>query len=264
MPSPFPGMDPWLESGDVFPDLHHALIFLLREGLNLALPPGYYAAAANRVWIDDEARREPDVSLLSRDDPPPVDDDSHESELEGMVAVATARVPDPVEEPYLEIYSHVDKRLVTAIEVLSLANKRPGKNGRVSYQQKQGELRAGGVHLVEIDLLRAGTHTTAVPRAQLLPHIGPFDYHVCVTVADVPTRFFARAIRLADPLPTIRVPLDDGVPPVPLALQQLLDRAYDSGRCSIAVDYARPPEPPLSPEQRAWAEAILREKGLLP
>ena len=31
MPSPFPGMDPWLESPAVFPDIHDALIFLLKH-----------------------------------------------------------------------------------------------------------------------------------------------------------------------------------------------------------------------------------------
>ena len=60
-----------------------------------------------------------------------------------------------------------------------------------------------------------------------------------------------------------RVPLDPGVPLVPLDLQPLLDRAYDSGRYPRLVRYTQPCDPPLTTEQQAWAEGILREKGLL-
>ena len=33
MPSPFPGMDPYLESPDWFPDLHDGLIFTIKAVL---------------------------------------------------------------------------------------------------------------------------------------------------------------------------------------------------------------------------------------
>jgi len=57
MPSPFPGMDPWLEDSGVFPDLHSSLIFLLREALNATMPDGYVATASHLVWVDPELRR---------------------------------------------------------------------------------------------------------------------------------------------------------------------------------------------------------------
>ena len=66
MPSPFPGMDPWLEDDETFPDLHEKLLVYLGDALNAVLPPGYRARARTRVWVDDEARREPDVSVLGR------------------------------------------------------------------------------------------------------------------------------------------------------------------------------------------------------
>ena len=56
------------------------------------------------------------------------------------------------------------ERVVTTIEVLSLANKTPGEKGRDLYLRKQREVLDGDIHLVEIDLLRGGTHTTAAPR----------------------------------------------------------------------------------------------------
>src|SRR5438105_1197410 len=65
MPSPFPGMDPWLEGPAVFPDLHDSFITYLREALNAQLPPPYYAGIASRVWIETSQRRlEPDVDVL--------------------------------------------------------------------------------------------------------------------------------------------------------------------------------------------------------
>ena len=41
MPSPFPGMDPFLEHPEVFPDLHDSLGATLRESLNARLPEPY-------------------------------------------------------------------------------------------------------------------------------------------------------------------------------------------------------------------------------
>jgi hypothetical protein len=66
----------------------------------------------------------------------------------------------------VEIYvgSGSQRRLVTAIEVLSPTNKAQGEHGRDLYIRKQQEILGGKVHLVEIDLLRGGQHTTAVPR----------------------------------------------------------------------------------------------------
>ena len=265
MPSPFPGMDPWLEAPGVFPDLHSALVIYMREALNAAMPDGYVATSSHLVWVDPELRREPDVAAFGPIDRPAAGAEGLEGEFTagGMLAVASAPVAEPTEEPYLEIYSDQGDRLVTAVEVLSLSNKRAGDGGRTSYQQKQGEFRLGGVNLVEIDLLRAGPHTTAVPLRELRVAGGRFEYHASVTVAGSPTRYFARPIKLEERLPTIRVPLDPGVPLVPLDLQPLLDRAYDTGRYPRLVRYHAPCDPPLTAEQEAWAEGILRAKGLI-
>jgi hypothetical protein len=262
MPSPFPGMDPWLERPPVFPSLHHTFITYLQAALNRSLPAGYVATSANRVIIDPELKREPDVSVLGPDDIAP-----SATTLEdwgGMLAVAAEPVPDPITEPYLEIVAGDDDRLVTAIEVVSLSNKKPGDSGRVSYQQKQGEYRAGGVNLVEIDLLRGGPHSTSVSEGRLRAAAGAFDYHVCVTAIGDPDMHHVAAFRLADRLPTIPVPLDYGVPPVPVDLQAVFDRCYDEGGFAKLAKYdRRQPDPPLTPEQQAWVEGILREKGLV-
>lgn len=262
MPSPFPGMDPWLEDGEFFPDIHERLIVYAAEALNAAMPRGYVARTRNMVWVDDELRREPDVSMFGPDQPPPGPSGGLAT-LPGLVAVGEGRTSDTVEEPYLEILSSKGKRLVTAIEVISLANKRAGEKGRKQYQAKQQEYLLAGVNVIEIDLLRSGPHVTLVSPKRLQRMAGPFDYHVSVAVPRSVGVYFAAAIKLVDRLPAFGIPLDSDVTPVTVDLQPLLDRCYDTGRYADEVRYNVPPEPPLAPEQQAWAEGILRQKGLL-
>jgi hypothetical protein len=262
MPSPFPGMDPWLERPGLFPDLHDSLIGYLRDALGSALPEGYAARGANLVWVEDDQRRKPDVGIFG--DSPSEGGDSAAgiySEL-GMVAVLAEPIAEPWTETYLEILDIEGDRLVTALEILSLSNKTGSDRGRGAYLQKQGEFRRTGVNLVEIDLLRGGLHTTAVPKADLA-RLGRPDYHVRITLAGESPRHEVKPIRLADRLPRIAVPLDPGVPPVVVDLQPLLDRAYDLGRYQRSVRYSTVvPVPPLTPEQQAWAEGILQSKGV--
>jgi hypothetical protein len=67
-------------------------------------------------------------------------------------------------------------------------------------------------------------------------------------------------ILLTEALPVIPVPLRQGQEELPLDLQFVFSRAYDSGPYRRgAVDYDRPPEPPLVGEQAAWADQRLRE-----
>jgi hypothetical protein len=266
MPSPFPGMDPWLERPMVFPTLHNNLITYLQAALKKLLPKGYIAAGANRVYVDPELKREPDVGVFGPETWPAGEGAAATAFANaGLLTIAANPVSDPIEEPYLEILSAEDDRLVTAIEVVSLANKKAGDTGRTSYQQKQGEYRAAGVNLVEIDLLRRGPHTTAVPEDRLRESAPEFDYHVCVTSVELPHRHFVAPIKLSDRLPMIPIPLDEGVPPVMLDLQAVFDRCYEDGPLADLARYDRKqPDPPLTPEQQAWAEGILRAKGLLP
>ena len=182
---------------------------------------------------------------------------------EGMLAAVAEPIMEPCVQPYLEIVSADGDRLVTAIEILSKSNKSAGDPGRLAYQQKQQEFRLGGVHMVEIDLLRAGQHVTAIPKDELQSLAGSYDYHVCVTVVGEPTHFYVKPIQLMNRLPTIVIPLDPGVSPISVDLQPLLDRAYDTGRYSKRAKYAQPCNPPLNTQQQTWAETILRDKGLL-
>lgn len=265
MPSPFPGMDPWLERPMVFPDVHLSLVYLLKAAINASLPRGYTVSTSNRVWVDVESRREPDVGVFGPDNVPEGQSVAATMAAAGLLVIEADDVlTDPIEEPYLEIVSDEGDRLVTAIEVVSRANKTAGDRGRTSYQHKQNEYRLSNVNLVEIDLLRGGPHTTAVSESRLRA-VGEYDYHVCISLGGGPRRFYVRPIKLADKLPTIPIPLDENVPPVTVDLQQVFDRCYDEGGFSRIAKYDRKqPDPPLTADQQTWAEGVLRAKGLLP
>jgi hypothetical protein len=69
-------------------------------------------------------------------------------------------------------------------------------------------------------------------------------------------------VPLTEPLPCIPVPLREGQDEVPLDLQFVFQRAYDSGPYRRgAVDYTCPPEPPLPDELATWADECLQAAG---
>jgi hypothetical protein len=165
MPSPFPGMDPFLEHPDFFPDLHAAMSGYIREALQACLPAPCFAVVSERLWVETSARYiEPDTDVLYGDWT------VGESSVAWQTAGRTRTRPlvfetthDEHREPYVEIKTRLaegGERVVTAIEVLSLSNKTPGQRGRELYLEKQAEILGSQVHLVEIDLLRGGRHTT--------------------------------------------------------------------------------------------------------
>ncbi len=268
MPSPIPGMDPFLEDPAVFPDLHDNLIAEIRNAINSQLPPPYYASSASRVWIEPSQRRvEPDVNVLRPERP------GSEPIASPPGATAVARPPVVVRIPreefrqtYLDIYARPgNERLVTTIEILSPTNKSVGSEGRTLYLQKQREVLGSKVNLVEIDLLRGGTHTTAVRLEDALARAGLFDYHVCVRAFEEPDDFIVYPISVGERLPILAIPLLPGDPSIKIDLQALLDRCYDTGLYQRRVPYGeRTLAPPLRPEQLAWVEQPLRDKGLLP
>jgi hypothetical protein len=269
MPSPFPGMDPWLEAPALFPDLHNTFITFLRGELNRRLPPPFRAAIVTRVYMEvSERMTEPDVDVLTPADAPPSPAPGEGYEVQAVATLievpATSWPSEEVTEAFIEIRTtDGDRRLVTGIELLSPNNKTPGTNGRAMYQAKQRELALAGVNLVEIDLLRRGAHATAVSAADLRRRHGRYDDHVCITRADRERTAFVAAILLPQSLPVIQIPLTPDHPGVPADFQAILNRSYEDACYDREVNYAGPCDPPLTPEQQAWAEGVLRAKGIL-
>jgi hypothetical protein len=216
--------------------------------------------------MDEDRHRLPDVSVTRAPETVPITNGSVAIEPYtrlGMLDVESRFIPEPTVEKYVEIVSTEDERLITSIEMLSISNKTPGDEGRGAYRQKQAELRAQKVNLVEIDLLRGGTHSTAIPLGELRQRAGRIDYHACVSIIGFVGHYLISPFTLQDRIPTIGVPLEGVLSPVALELQPLLDRAYDTGRHGETNYVKKRPEPPLTAEQQVWAESILRSKGLI-
>ena len=69
MPSPFPGMDPFLEDAEIWEDFHASLAAEIRDQITPHLIPRYYAALTPRITYDEVLVEEtqvakPDVSVL--------------------------------------------------------------------------------------------------------------------------------------------------------------------------------------------------------
>ena len=277
MPSPFPGMDPYLEHPRWFHGFHNNLITYIQEQLQPLLPAAYYAQGGQRVWFGVTRRPiEPDLKVLRKSEVP------RRSQSQGGVAVAEPvvrteseasqpvliAVEDLVGDEYIETFVEVrgvwggQDRLVASIEVVSRSNKTPSHPGFDQYRKKQRQVRAGQVHLIEIDLLRAGTHVTAVPREIARAKAGPFDYHVSVHRFDRPKDYLVYPIRLEQRLPVIVVPLLPEDPEVLLDLQTAFTRTYDMGPFRKAIRYGEDPiKPHLRPEQAEWVKTILKAAG---
>ena len=215
---------------------------------------------------------DPDVDVLRR--VPSGPREAVESGEEGGVATLVVEAEDepivvtvpqsPEEErtePYLEIYARREgeDRLVTSIEILSLTDKTLGSEGRQKYLEKQQEILSGQVHLVEIDLLRGGAHSSAVPLWLAREKAGPFDYHVSVRRFDRPGEFLVYPIPLQRRLPTIRIPLLPGDPSIPISLQAVFQRAYDAGPYRGGAISSGSDRPVLDPRQATWASQVLAQ-----
>jgi len=264
MPSPFPGMDPYLEQHSLWPDVHQSLITYSRDALQAHLRPRYHARIGERLYVIPPQRPiYPDVTVTRR---PPVDRPAtvhQRSVLTADQPVVIVAPADPVREPFIEILDLTQGgRVVTVIEVLSPANKTPGETHDI-YRRKQEEVLASNAHLVEIDLLRQGVHTVAVPAPYLTPY-QPWHYVICVSRATNRERFEVYVRTMRQRLPRIAIPLQAPDPDVVLDLQAVFERCYEYGAYNDLIDYRAHPEIKLSPEDAAWVDEHLRQQGLRP
>src|SRR5882757_1997458 len=101
MPSPFPGMDPFLEAADLWPAFHHQFVAGLYQLLLPGLVDRYRARVTQRVYVTE-------------------------------VALFTSVVRDQHAEELIEIRQRGDGRLVTLIDAVSPANKATAE-GRQAY-----------------------------------------------------------------------------------------------------------------------------------
>jgi hypothetical protein len=263
MPSPFPGMDPYLEDPMRWPSVHQLLISHIGMSLNRLIPPGYVAAFGERVFVAGPDREiDPDVflkgSLRTEDKAAP---------SRGTAATTVGDPPwviavtdDEVVESFIEIRAVAElQRLVTVIEVLSPRNKTSGSEGRQLYRRKQREILASDTHLLELDLLRSGQHTVAAPRDALLRR-GPYHYLVSLSRGNQRHECEVWGIPLSSPLPRVRVPLTGSDPDMILDLQTVWRQVYEAGAFERVLDYTPPPRVPLCGSDAQWADELLHRR----
>ena len=252
MPSPFPGMDPYLE-GSLWTTVHFSLSAEFVRQLAPKLRPRYLVLPAERFVMETPESVaitvgdiSPDVGVAERGPLYPL-------EQEDAVAAAPLQmatvIPSPIPHVTIEIRDVANRELVTAIELLSPTNKRG--NGREEYLAKRRRILLSTAHLMEIDLLRGGQR---VPMKEALPAA---PYFVFLSRAEQRPLTEIWPIALDEQLPTVPVPLLPGDEDVALGLQAAFEANYDLLGYDLAVDYGQPPEIPLRGEAAAWAESLL-------
>lgn len=260
MSSPFPGMDPYLEHPQIWSGVHLLLIAALAESLSPQLHPKYSVSVEVRMYETSGEQSLlvgiPDVSIQSSV--------CNSDRQTSKVAVSTpptqpirvtVPVPETIRQGYLEIREVATKEVITALEVLSPVNKRPGK-GRQTYENKRKRVLGSSTHLVEIDLLRAWE---SMP---LLANSSQSDYRILVSRGDCRPSADLYAFNLQDAIPLFPLPLQtNDLEPI-IDLKMLLSQIYDRTAYDLKIDYTLAPVPPLSATNAAWANALLTEKRL--
>ena len=250
MASPFPGMDPYLESPENWRSFHHLLAGEIMTALNSRLSPRYYADVEIHTVID-----EIDIGTSSMYPDAAVIDVDPEYQT-GNIAIAIPSAPHrrtavTMEQTKLRavrIYTSETKELVTTIELLSPVNKRG--NGLDQYRQKRRRVLLSTVHFVEIDLLRGGYR----PGWEVNDPPFDTDYILLVNRAGYAERTSEIwDVALDEQLPTMPIPLLSVDPDVALDLQQVVESIYVRAAYTRRIDYRQPvPPPTLRPAMQRW------------
>ncbi|HET6251277.1 MAG TPA: DUF4058 family protein [Tepidisphaeraceae bacterium] len=250
MSSPFPGMNPWLE-GSEWTSFHTEFAVEIARQLSPRLSSRYVVRPEKRYVVTTIGPGEdvavssvyPDASVARAGENPK----ETSAAVLGSAAPLTVAtlMPERVPQVSVEIRDLADRRLVTAIEVLSPTNKHG--NGREEYLERRERLLLSSAHLIEIDLLRRGQR---VPMQKPLP---PSPYFVFVGRKENRPQTQVWPVELSQALPNIPIPLLAGDEDASLDLQMVLSQVYEDFGYGASINYDRPPEIPLPVRQATWA-----------
>jgi hypothetical protein len=257
MKSPFPGMDPFIEACGLWEDFHGSLIHQIGDTLADTVSERYLVRKGERSYVllvapegKESHHFMPDVGVTAhrRRRRAPKKGGTALAEITSAVEPVTMRpfIQEEHREAFIEIYeASPQRRLVTAIEVFSPSNKRPGTEAWDLYMRKRQSPLLGQVNLLEIDLLRGG---------QRMPMLDPWPdspYTLLVSRANGLTLCKAWPAYAHVPLPVIPVPLLKPDPDIPLDLQPLIQSIYQRYRYHETIDYRKRLRPRLTPEESA-------------
>jgi hypothetical protein len=253
----FPGMDPWLEHPDIWPDVHNSLVMAIRDALTPLVYPRYVVRVESRTTVltgvDTDELYRPDVAvrasgLRSRRGKTgaSVMESTEVQPIEVIVPV------DDIEETYLTIKERPGRKLVTVVEVLSPTNKKT-VDARDDYVEKRRQYIRSRINLVEIDLLRGGE---PMPLYKPPP---PNDYRILICRARPRRLEVVYVFPWTVPIPVIPIPLQPEEPEPNLDLNTILHNLMDRAHYEADIDYTRPPSPRLRREDKAWAAPFLAQ-----
>lgn len=240
MPSPFPGMDPFVEDQE-WDDFHATFNVYVSDALAGVVEPRYVVRLKRRIYMERGMGNDVEVRRVAAQRAP----DSAPAPVECWLAV-----PQERRESFIVIREQQTMETVTIIETLSPANKRTSSDGREQYLAKREEILQSRTNLVELDLLRGGKR---------LPVLGmpPGDYFAIISRGFRRPRADVYHWTLRHPLPTIPIPLKKGEPEAPLDLQQVFTTVYDRARYQLSLNYAAIPTMPLNDADAAWMRQLL-------
>ncbi len=224
MPSPFPGMDPYLEQEAIWPTFHYNLMNVLFQVVTPSLVERYRARVLERIFT-----------------------------VEHVLFTSVNR--EEHREPYLEIRQRTDGKLVTLIEAVSPTNKTTAQ-GRQSYLEKRNEAHRFRANIVEIDLVLDGQRMHDFSRENL----PTWDYNVVVTRSQRPEKYDLYPANLDKRLPRFKLPLATDDRDTVVDLQAVLHRVYDQADFTATVDYQHDPATKLDAGQKSWLDRYLRDQ----
>ncbi|MGC1217166.1 MAG: DUF4058 family protein [Phormidesmis sp.] len=256
MPSPFPGMDPYLEVPELWSEVHSRLIVALADDLSEQLSDAYRVAIETRTYLSDADESViigiPDVSVVAQ-----------KAQLMTNAVPAMAVMPDimpravtipmaeDVQERYLEIRDARSGAVVTSIELLSPKNKRAGE-GRRAYERKRYKVLSSLTNLVEIDLLRGGK---PLPVNEIKRQ---GCYSILVSRSDLRPRADLYEFGLRQSIPPFLLPLTPEDGSLTVDLQKLLEGVYRRAKYHLAIDYSQSVKPVLSESEKTWMNTLLQ------
>ena len=255
MPSPFPGVDPFVEAQESWEGFHAVFLGEALDQIATALPENYVVRIEGRTTLravySDEMIQEfqPDLFVARH----------NQGSGRGSATATLATFAEPVTIPmdieveevrehWLEIRRLPDRTLVAVVELLSPSNKRGA--GRAEYLDKRMALIRQQVHVVEVDLLLAGS------RLPLRPPLPMGDYYAFVSRFDRRPNCDVYAWSIRQTPPRIPIPLKAPDPDAPLDLAVAIAESYRRSYYDRTLDYKAALELPLRPADKAWAEAV--------
>ena len=253
MPSPFPGMDSYLEQPALWSSFHSRLIVAVANAVEENLPPQYYVEVETRTYQDNGAEGLligiPNVSVVS-EKPALYEPASSGVSVQIRPQQVTIPMPITVKERYLEVRDISTHQVITAIELLSPKNKRKGE-GRSRYLKKRLDILGSASHFVELDLLRAGQPMPILNGQTISP------YRILVSRSSQRPLADLYSIELQQPLPDLPIPLKAEQEVVTVPLQAVFSDVYSKARYANRIDYAQPAPPPsLSKDEQQWLSQL--------